>query len=443
MRITKSIIKDLSIFMIGFGILIGVVFPFFVLLFGVEPSVALSVYFVVSCIFAGASVGVMNILLSKWIIIKRLKVSTDKMSLIEDNLSKAAQGNTNIKCDFETCQLRVESDDEMGMNALAYNRLVETLSLTMSGQELLTRLDPIKISEESLHQILKVTKSAGGAIILEKEGELDLLFSYAIKNPETLINNDIVLNVASSQNPIHMQMPEGVKVDGVLMEVEPKALLIEPLMFNRVRLGIAVLATTENYSDEIKAKARILLRSLSLALNNAIIHEQIRDLAAVDPLTGAFNRRFGADRLGEELSRSNRSRIPLGVMMMDLDHFKSVNDTYGHLAGDKVLVNISKTIRNLLRDGDILIRYGGEEFLILMPGASLKDTREAAEKLRHTIEDMLIKYGEFSIHVTASFGIGSIPEIDLEKESELVAAIDEALYISKKSGRNKVTAVTA
>lgn len=439
MRITKSIIKDLSIFMIGFGIVIGIIFPFFVLFFGVDAHVALSPYFIISCVLAGAIVGLTNILLTRYIVIKRLKESTDKMSLIKDNLSMAAQGNTSIKCNFDTCQLDLDSDDAMGANTLAYNNLVETLSLTMSGQELLTHLNPKDIASNSLHQILDVTTSVAGAVLLEKEGNLDLVYSYAINNPDKLINNDAILEVVSSQKPVHTKFSSHISVDAVLMEVEPKELVIEPLMFNHVRLGVILLATTEEYTHETIDKIRILLRSLSLALNNAVIHEQIRDLAAIDPLTAAFNRRFGSDRLSEELSRSTRSRIPLGIMMMDLDHFKVVNDTYGHLAGDKVLVNVSKTIRSILRDGDVLIRYGGEEFMIIMPGAALKDTQDVAEHLRHAIEEMNIKYGDIQIRVTASFGVTSVPECNYKDETELISSVDDALYYAKKNGRNKVS----
>lgn len=131
--------------------------------------------------------------------------------------------------------------------------------------------------------------------------------------------------------------------------------------------------------------------------------------------------------------------MPLGVGILDLDHFKKINDNYGHLAGDKVLASCTKIIKNLLRDGDIVLRYGGEEFLIVLPGASMKDTAFIAEKIRRVIEDNQIYYGEFKISVTCSMGITSIPEGNFLSAEELLKKIDEALYFSKSNVRNTVT----
>ena len=178
-----------------------------------------------------------------------------------------------------------------------------------------------------------------------------------------------------------------------------------------------------------------------MAIHNETIHEQIQELAAIDPLTGIYNRRFGLTRLKDEMTRSYRNSSPLGVAMMDIDHFKHLNDNYGHLAGDKALVSCAKTVKNLLREGDFVLRYGGEEFLIVLPGASMKDTFELVEKIRRVIEENIINYGEFKIRFTASMGVASIPENKLLGEDELISRVDEALYIAKESGRNRVIQV--
>ena len=142
-------------------------------------------------------------------------------------------------------------------------------------------------------------------------------------------------------------------------------------------------------------------------------------------------------RLREEYSKAVRSEGSMGVVMFDIDHFKKVNDTYGHLAGDRVLIHISRLVKPILREGDVLMRYGGEEFCAVLPGASTEDCRKMAERIRFAIQESRVNYSEFEIKVTVSLGVTSYPENDVENEQELLSAADEALYISKESGRNK------
>lgn len=124
--------------------------------------------------------------------------------------------------------------------------------------------------------------------------------------------------------------------------------------------------------------------------------------------------------------------------MFDIDHFKTINDTYGHLAGDRVLIRIAKTARSVMREGDVLVRYGGEEFLAVLPAASRDNVRQMSERLRHMVEETTILDGEQAIRVTVSIGATSYPELDVEKEQDLIKNADEALYSAKQSGRNQV-----
>ncbi len=182
----------------------------------------------------------------------------------------------------------------------------------------------------------------------------------------------------------------------------------------------------------------LFCRGLGLALNNAIAHDRLRRLAALDPLTGVFNRRFGMSRLQEEYSRAIRMSTPLGVMMLDLDHFKSVNDTYGHMVGDRILKLMVTCVRKVLREGDVLIRYGGEEFMAVFPGASLADLRDLGERIRRIIEETTLAVGDQTVHVTASIGGASYPEHEVERVESLVQSADAALYTAKEGGRNRV-----
>ncbi len=439
MRITKSVILDLSIFMIGFGIVIGVVFPFFVLLFGVETSIALSPLFIASCIAAGFIVGLVNIRLFKRIILTKLKVTTEKMVDITANISKVAQGSDHEVCDLDVCRVDCVSNDELGENADSFNQLVETLSLTMSGEQLISQLEQDKILKASMDQLIYSTNSNAGCICLEKKGELQVAYSIGLDNIEDIGKNEILVNAATNHKTYHVKFPEDIVINSIIMHVKPREIIVEPLVFSSMYIGVVLLATTNTYTDNLIENMRILTKNTSLALHNSIIHEQIQKLAAIDPLTSIYNRRFGLTRLTEEISRCERSNTPMGLLMVDLDHFKNINDTYGHLAGDKVLVNVARIIRSAVREGDIVLRYGGEEFMVVLPGADDENTLQIAENIRHIVEKTVINYNTYQISLTCSLGYSAITENSFKSQDSLINSVDKALYISKANGRNMVT----
>jgi len=173
--------------------------------------------------------------------------------------------------------------------------------------------------------------------------------------------------------------------------------------------------------------------------------ETLRQLAITDPLTGFFNRRHFFD-LGEiEVSRSLRYARPLSIMMYDIDFFKKVNDTYGHRMGDMVIQMITSTSRKLLRTTDIPVRYGGEEFIILLPETGAAEAADVAERLREKIESTPVKAEDATVSITASFGISDyIDEDDDAKSNEkillkFIDTADKAMYSSKRNGRNRVS----
>jgi two-component system cell cycle response regulator len=158
----------------------------------------------------------------------------------------------------------------------------------------------------------------------------------------------------------------------------------------------------------------------------------------VDPLTDAYNRRFGLARLQEEYSRAVRAEVPLGVLMLDLDHFKAVNDVYGHLVGDRVLRAVARACRRVLREGDVLVRFGGEEFLILLPGAGMVDVRQIGERVRRAIAETSVLEGDQSIAVTVSLGGTTYRDSGSSSPEQLVAQADAALYEAKAAGRDRL-----
>ena len=167
--------------------------------------------------------------------------------------------------------------------------------------------------------------------------------------------------------------------------------------------------------------------------------DQMRHFAEHDGLTGLWNHRIIVEQLRGEMDRSRREGTPLSVIMADVDYFKKVNDTFGHLTGDLVLKEISAIITSSVRTYDWVGRYGGEEFLIVLPGTEIKDALIRAEQLRIAVQSAQINNGETILHVTASFGVASDFPFDHKAEA-VVQRVDEALYRAKNSGRNCVIA---
>jgi len=447
MRITKKIFNDLAIWMIGFGILVGIVFPFFTRIFGVKPEIAYSLGFFSACIGAGIIVGAVNIILSRAVIAKKLRLMISRMRMVQDNLMKITRGGDLDDCTPEKCHIPIDSTDEIGESAYTFNSLVDVLSASLSAERtmrdytkmLTSQLELESLTKSALSLILKATGSDAGSILIEREGELIPIEASGIKYPEKLSNHSIIMEVFGTKVQKITDVPKDIVIDGLLVNFRPKTIVIEPLIYNDIPIGVLVLTSMKNYSEDSISRIGMFSQNLSLALHNAIIHEQMQRLAAIDPLTGLLNRRYGMIRLREEYSKAVRSEGSLGIVMFDIDFFKKVNDTYGHLAGDRVLVHISKLVKPILREGDVLMRYGGEEFCAILPGASSEDSLKMAERIRFAVQESKVIYSEFEIKVTLSLGISSYPENDIKHEQELLAAADEALYISKESGRNKST----
>ena len=168
------------------------------------------------------------------------------------------------------------------------------------------------------------------------------------------------------------------------------------------------------------------------------LRADLQEQAIRDPLTNVYNRRFLADFLNREVARAERERLPLSVVIMDVDNFKQFNDTHGHKCGDVVLQAIAQFLVDHTRRGDVVCRYGGEEFVILMPGTSQEVALERAEMWRQDFSETPVEYEGTKFFATFSAGVAAFPHHGATDESLLQAA-DRALYRSKNAGRNKVT----
>ena len=445
MRFSKKVFIDLLVKMLGFGTAVGLIFPFFSLLFGVRREIALSPLFFISCIFAGIMVGLISFLISRLIIRKRLINLVEKINKVEESISLYHSEEFTGSLKVDEYKIAEDSSDCFGKMASAFNELVKTLLDTMQFQkaykqyieDLSENLDLEQLSDFALKILMEFSGSTAGILFVEKDGDLTVASSNGIKEATSLGKNQIVLDVLKSGKRRLIDFPEGIRLDGVLTEYLPSQLVIEPIVYNSINMGILVLASSHKIRKDFLDELDIFTKSLSVILNNALQHERMQKLAAIDPLTGIFNRRFGLNRLSEECSRAIRFKTPLGVIMFDIDKFKLVNDTYGHIAGDRIIKRMVTEAKQVLRNGDVLVRYGGEEFLVILPGANKENCHRVAERIRYAVGQSVTTYGENEIKVTVSLGVDSYPESPAQEPVELIDNADKALYTAKKSGRNK------
>jgi two-component system, cell cycle response regulator len=446
MRITRKVFHDLAIWMVGFGLMIGLVFPFFVMVLGVPRGIALTPVFFLACLGAGALAGVINYGLARGVVGGRLRVLAGSMRHVEENLLSMTFSGDLSQCTPENCSIAVDSEDEIGDSALAFNRLVEALAVSMRTQaavrsfsEMLTsQLEIESLGDNALRLFFEHTGAAGGLILYEAAGELKVAASRGLRDPDKVAASDHVKVAVRTGERQVIAIPDDVRVEGVVADFRPSEVIVFPVIYKSVPLGVVVLATGQTFDPDHRARIDLFLQGLGLALNNAMAHDRLQRLAALDPLTGVYNRRFGLVRLHEEFGRAVRANTPVGILMLDIDHFKGVNDTYGHLVGDRLLKSICAIARSSLREGDVLLRYGGEEFLAVLPAASAEDLRLVGERLRRAVEDSALSDGAKTVRVTLSVGGAAYPNQNVESEEVLIRLADEALYRAKESGRNRV-----
>ena len=176
----------------------------------------------------------------------------------------------------------------------------------------------------------------------------------------------------------------------------------------------------------------LLLSRIKTNAKNYILLNEVKQLAITDVLTSVYNRRHSMERLEDEIEKSKRYENPLSVMMIDVDHFKRINDEFGHLSGDAVLKKIASSISTTLRDFDIVGRFGGEEFLVVLPNTAIDDAFSAAERIRKNVEN--IKFSKKDISVSVSIGVCQWSGDDLKN---LLSEADRLLYSAKSNGRNR------
>lgn len=289
---------------------------------------------------------------------------------------------------------------------------------------------------------------------------LDLAASWGPDLPDTLIfKPDDCWGLRRGK--MHIIESKAVKIDQpgsaqslICPHISPEGLadyLCVPLVAQGEALGLLHLRHKEEnssvgeqdkasewYDQAKRQRLQSIIDSLSLSLANLKLRATLRQQSIRDPLTGMFNRRYMEETLEREVLRAARNKESVGVIMLDIDHFKQFNDTFGHQAGDVLLQSLGHFFLSHIRGEDVACRYGGEEFILLLPGSSIEGTRQRAEELREKIHFMNVTFqGQSLGTITLSLGVSVYPNHGATPET-LVQTADQALYRAKSEGRDRV-----
>jgi diguanylate cyclase (GGDEF)-like protein/PAS domain S-box-containing protein len=199
--------------------------------------------------------------------------------------------------------------------------------------------------------------------------------------------------------------------------------------------GVQMDITARKHNEHLLQEANARLSLQMQEIEN--LHEVLREQSLRDPLTGLYNRRYLSETLGREIARAERENLPLSVVISDIDNFKRINDTYGHQTGDRFLVEIARLMNKNARRSDIVCRYGGEEFLLVLPGTNVESAAKRADEIRRKCMQLNLGQDGKDMRVSMSFGVATYP-IHGSEADEIIIKADQALYLSKAAGRNRV-----
>ncbi len=342
------------------------------------------------------------------------------------------------------------------------NRVMRSLSST---------LDLSKVLDMILHEIQQVIPYDSASVWLCKDTTLEIIAAHGFPNSESLIGTSFSLSSKDNPNTqvIRTRNPliEGDAYstyssyrDGVQSKYKNRGWMGVPMIIGDRVIGM--LAFDKNvpnfYSQEQSNFALAFAAQAAIAIENArlysdaqkeltekieaeakllILQKELEEQAIRDSLTGLYNRRFLDETLTRELSRAERDKYSVSVVMLDLDHFKTFNDTYGHDVGDMMLKQLGKLLTSQVRAGDIACRFGGEEFVVVMPKASLSVARQRANDWRAKFEGQIMVHEGEVLNATLSAGVAVYPLHGITSD-EIIRKADQAMYAAKAAGRNMV-----
>jgi diguanylate cyclase (GGDEF)-like protein len=303
------------------------------------------------------------------------------------------------------------------------------------------------VIEDLLDKVLLITDFTIGWLILKEGESYKLMTGRGIsaefhKNIKDGILDAICRDAAATGEPLYILESSEISKNILLHKEGISFLTAVPLFSGKVPAGFLFLANgdkkTEIIDFDIVSLLSLVGNHVSLILGKLKLFQETKRLSITDSLTGLYNRRYFYKHLDIEFARSKRYGNAFSVMLFDIDNFKNINDTFGHQAGDIVLQRLAGILKSVSRETDVVVRYGGEEFIVLLPSTSEEEAIALAERIKNTVEKTVINVNNFeNVNITLSGGIASFP-ISASDTKTLLSAADSALYSAKGSGRNKI-----
>jgi diguanylate cyclase (GGDEF)-like protein len=374
----------------------------------------------------------------------RAKLESEREALIkelQEALTERKQAEEKLKQAQETLSIINNKLEERNRQNSLLSEMGELLQSCSTVQEVPTIVNS---------SVANLFPGTDGALFLLNNSRTDLQSVARWGDfPEDVDNNIFVPDACWGLRQGRAYAVEDMKIGPIcphLKQTSSTAYLCLPLIGKGETLGLLHLGTKRLVQEddtqwniaELKETAVIFAEYLSLAIANIKLSEKLASQSIRDTLTGLFNRRYMEETSQREILRAARKQTKIGIIMVDIDHFKQVNDTYGHEAGDEFLIKLADFFKLKTRGSDIACRYGGEEFILILPESSVEETYKRADYLREEIKKMKVYFRDQLLpSITLSFGIATYPDHGTDID-ELIRVADTALYKAKEEGRDRV-----
>jgi diguanylate cyclase (GGDEF)-like protein len=316
-------------------------------------------------------------------------------------------------------EMRVEALGAAAAAQLATERAAEMERLITFGQALARTLDEVSIKSAASAHIPLLAPGRRAWILVRRDSQWQSFSNVGDTEP------------AEQERAARRALGDSSDPLGAAEDV------CFPLIVAGTPVGVLGVAPLPPLTDQQRNILSAVAALLAVSLKNAELFREVHENSVRDLLTGCFNRTHAMEVINQELRRARRSQMPLSLLMFDLDHFKAINDRYGHLCGDAVLAEVGARMKAVLRGSDMKCRYGGEEFLVLLPDTPLSGARRVADTLRREFEAKPVRWNDHVVPVTASVGATAVLPGEVDPLA-IIARADTALYRAKQDGRNCV-----
>ena len=361
-----------------------------------------------------------------------LRLSQERFKLIHDEMAKQKNDleRTNERLNRVTGEIYIQNELLRYIStALDIRELIDLVTDAIIGTTGVDTCSLILYDERNERYYYKVESNHEGDFLtkMQEDVKKGLLKEY-FENNYVLLDNDVDMRKYAF---IH-QRPVG-------------SLAIIPLLRDSIVYGLLIAehTLTDMFTDANIQFFTGISTQITIAINNANLYAQMEELAVKDGLTSIFNRKYFIDHIESLIQEANQKKEPLSIALFDIDHFKSINDKYGHIFGDEAIkLCASITDRLARKHNGLPVRYGGEEFLLVLPNKTIEQAHEIVQKLHESIKESTLLYqdkeGDIEVHIDISIGISSYPEI-AQNSQKLLTRADNAMYYSKKHGRGRIT----